>query len=154
MIIRLATTSDKLALETLINEAYHVSDFFKYEKRINQEKLANCFNDGELLVSEADNELLGCIHWNAKGDNAYFGLLSVLPTKQKGGIGRLLIEEVEHRALKAGCMYMDIQIVNLREELFSYYTKLGYVQISTEPFYTKTKLPCHFINMRKLLGKK
>lgn len=150
MIIRSAKPIDKLPLETLINDAYQASDFFKYEKRINQEKLAHCFEKGELLVSEDTSGISGCIHWDFKDALASFGLLSVSPFKQRSGIGRLLIDEVEQRAITNNCNAMDIQIVNLREELFSFYTKLGYVQISTAPFYTPTKLPCHFINMRKI----
>jgi len=48
---------------------------------------------------------------------------------------------------------MDIQVVNLREDLFGFYRSRGYVETGTHPFPTdvKTKLPCHFVEMTKSL---
>ncbi len=43
--------------------------------------------------------------------------------------------------------------MNLREELPAYYTKLGYAETGASPFpaEVQTKLPCHFIEMSKIL---
>ena len=52
------------------------------------------------------------------------------------------------------CRFMDINVVNLREELFGFYRKRGYVETGTRPFPAdiETKLPCHFIEMSKPLN--
>jgi len=64
-----------------------------------------------------------------------------------------LIEAAEARARERGCAYMDLQIVNLREELPEFYERLGYRVTGEAPFpeHVPTKLPCHFVKMSKLL---
>jgi hypothetical protein len=49
---------------------------------------------------------------------------------------------------------MDIQVVNLREDLFGFYQRRGYVETGTRPFSAdiETKLPVHFVEMTKELG--
>ncbi len=69
------------------------------------------------------------------------------------GFGRRLIAAAEEFCRDAGCRFMDLRIVNLREELPAYYTKLGYAETgaSAFPAEVQTKLPCHFIEMSKIL---
>ncbi len=52
-----------------------------------------------------------------------------------------------------GCRFVDLRVVNLRQELPRFYQKLGYAQSGTEPFPedTATLLPCHFLIMSKSL---
>ena len=68
-------------------------------------------------------------------------------------IGRRLIAEAEEYARAHGCRFMDINVVNLRVELPSFYRALGYEETGTEPFPadSPTKLPCHFVCMSKPL---
>jgi hypothetical protein len=51
------------------------------------------------------------------------------------------------------CRFMDMNVVNLREDLFGFYRRRGYLETGTSPFpaEVKTKLPCHFIEMTKPL---
>ena len=87
------------------------------------------------------------------GDRAYFGMLSIDPARQRQGAGRRLIDAVEARARERGCRFMDIHIVNLREELPPYYRRLGYVESGTLPFSEpeRASRPCFFIVMTKRL---
>jgi hypothetical protein len=53
-----------------------------------------------------------------------------------------------------GCLFMDINVVNIRKELPGFYQKRGYVETGTTsgfPDHVKTKIPCHFIEMSKPL---
>jgi hypothetical protein len=52
------------------------------------------------------------------------------------------------------CRFMDIHIVNLRQELPAYYRRLGYVEEGTLPFPAPecTSRPCSFIVMTKAPG--
>ena len=52
---------------------------------------------------------------------------------------------------------MDLSVIHLREELTSWYSRLGYAECGTEPFAVPAKLrrPAHFILMtRSLVGQR
>jgi hypothetical protein len=59
----------------------------------------------------------------------------------------------ENYCRERGSRFMDILIVNLRQELPVFYGRRGYVETGTTPFQEdiQTKMPCHFINMSKPL---
>ena len=80
-------------------------------------------------------------------------MLSIAPERQRQGIGLRLVDAVESRARERGCRFMDIHIVNLREELTPYYRRLGYVETETLPFSEpeRASKPCFFIVMTKRL---
>ncbi len=80
-------------------------------------------------------------------------MLSIDPLRQRQGLGRRLIDAVEARARELGCRVMDIHIVNLREELPAYYSRLGYVETGTLPFSDpeRASQKCFFIVMSKQL---
>jgi GNAT superfamily N-acetyltransferase len=80
-------------------------------------------------------------------------MLSIDPTRQRQGAGRLLVDAVESRARERGCRFMDLHIVNLREELIPYYRRLGYAEGQTLPFSepSRASKPCFFIVMTKSL---
>jgi GNAT superfamily N-acetyltransferase len=88
-----------------------------------------------------------------RGERGYFGPLSVDPERQGSGTGKLLVKAAEDYARAHGCRFMDLRIVNLREELPAFYRKLGYAETGTEPFpeTEPTKLPCHLVCMSKAL---
>jgi hypothetical protein len=48
---------------------------------------------------------------------------------------------------------MDLQVINLRQELPSFYRNRGYVETGTAPLTPglRPKLPCHFVKMSKQL---
>ena len=89
----------------------------------------------------------------SSGDRAYFGMLSIDPDKQRQGAGRRLVDAVESRARERGCRFMDLHLVDLREELTPYYRRLGYVESGTLPFSEpeRASKPCFFIVMTKRL---
>jgi GNAT superfamily N-acetyltransferase len=110
--------------------------------------------EGEFLLLEDASGLAGCVYLTSNKDGrAYFGMLSIDPSRQGQGFGRRLIDAVEVRARELGCRHMDIHIVNLREELPGFYRKLGYVEHGTLPFsdMERASRPCHFVVMRKIL---
>ena len=96
---------------------------------------------------------MGCIYLQRAGDRAYFGMLSIDPVWQRQGLGPRLIDAVEARARELGCRFMDIHIVNLRDELPAYYRRFGYVENGTLPFSDpeRSTRPCFFIVMTKPL---
>lgn len=156
MKIRTATEHDLGPILSLINTAFEVERFFKNQDRLTAEDLESHFKSGTFLVSEEDGRITGCIYIKRRGDRAYFGLLSVDPSRQKSGIGRRLVAAAEEFARETGARYMDLRIIHLRTELPIIYGKLGYQITGTEPYPTERNhmltQPVHFITMTKELG--
>jgi pantoate--beta-alanine ligase len=152
-LFRTASLSDASALAALINSAFEVESFFKVGDRTNAAEVADLMQSGEFVLMEEGGELCGCVYLTRHGDRAYFGMLSIRQEKRGQGLGRRLIDAVEDRARGAGCRFMDIHIVNLREELPGLYRRFGYVEQGTLPFSepTKASRACHFIVMTKAL---
>ena len=151
--VKIATPADAAALAKLINDAFIVEAFFKIGDRTSEDEIARLMNEGgEFLVLEGE-PFAGCVYLKVTGDRAYFGMLSIDPPRQGRGLGRRLIDAVEARARERGCRYMDIHIVNLREELPPYYRRCGYVESGTAPFSDpeRASRPCSFIVMTKAL---
>jgi N-acetylglutamate synthase-like GNAT family acetyltransferase len=153
--IRLATAQDAEALTTLVNAAFQVEAFFKIGDRTSADEIVELMNTGEFLIaSDVSHAIVGCAYLKHDGERAYFGMLSIDPSRQGRGLGRILIDAVEARAREHGCRTMDIHIVNLREELPAYYRRLGYEENGTLPFSepSRASRPCHFIVMSKNLA--
>lgn len=152
--IRVASAEDAPGLARLINAAFSVEAFFKIGDRTSTEEVLDMMGRGEFLVLEdPPGAMAGCVYLRVTSDRAYFGMLSVEPSRQGQGLGRRLVDEVESRGRERGCRHMDLRIVNLREELPGFYRRLGYVENGTMPFSKpeRSTRPCHFIVMTKAL---
>ncbi len=156
MELRFATPADLCAITQLINQAFSVELFFKVGDRITQEEVNQLFKSGRFLVIEEDGQIQGSVYVELRGERAYLGLLSIEPSKQRSGIGSRLTAAAEEFARESGCRYMDLRVVNLREELPVIYRKFGYEvtgreEVSAEAKQHFTHL-VHFITMSKELG--
>jgi GNAT superfamily N-acetyltransferase len=152
--IRVAATEDAAKITSVINAAFRIAEgFFVDGARISQAEVEQLLMKGSFLLAEADDKLNACVYVELRGERSYLGLLSVDPSCQKSGLGSVLMLEAENYCRKRGSQYMDILIVNLREELPAFYRRRGYVENGTTPFPedVPTKVPCHFINMTKPL---
>ena len=152
--VRIATTTDAAGITAVINAAFKVAEeFFVDGNRITQAEVEESLAKGAFLLAETDDKLNGCVYVEPRGERSYLGLLSVDPTNQQIGLGSLLMTEAEKYCRERGSHCMDILIVNLREDLPSFYQKRGYVESGTTPFPpdVPTRIPCHFINMSKPL---
>ncbi len=155
MPLRIAETADAERLRDLINAAFRRAESFIIERdRIDLEVVQSLLVKGEFLVAEDDGTLAGCVYLERRGERAYLGLLSVDPMRQKAGVGSMLMREAERHCAKAGSRFMDLRIINLRQDNRAFYQRRGYIETGTEPFPSDlaTKLPCHFVNMSKPLA--
>ena len=150
--IRAAGNDDAGAITRLVNTAFQVEAFFKIGERTSIDEVLGLMRNGEFLLFEAP-DIRGCMYVKYDGERAYFGMLSIDPAMQGKGYGRRLISAAEQRAVDRGCRFMDIHIVDLREELPGYYQRLGYAKSGTLPFSepSRASRPCHFIVMTKQL---
>jgi N-acetylglutamate synthase-like GNAT family acetyltransferase len=151
--IRVATSKDAAAIARLVNTAFEVEAFFKIGDRTDTNEVLELMDAGEFLLFQDATGIAGCLYLKMTGEDAYFGMLSIEPARQRHGLGRTLIEAAEKRSRDKGCRHMDIHIVNLREELFPFYRKFGYVEQGTLPFASpeRASRACHFVVMRKPL---
>jgi len=150
----MASLDDAGQITTLINSAFGIAEaFFIDEDRINLESVQNYFATGKFLLATIDDVPAACVYVEPRGERAYLGLLSVDPARQHEGLGKLLMDAAEEFCRGVGCRFMDLNVVNLREDLFGFYGRRGYVEIGTSPFPADvvTKLPCHFVDMSKSL---
>jgi ribosomal protein S18 acetylase RimI-like enzyme len=79
------------------------------------------------LPPEGRIELVACCHLERQGDRCYFGMFSVKPTLQRGGIGRQMLAEAERLARSEfGSTRMEMTVISIREELIAWYERRGY----------------------------
>jgi GNAT superfamily N-acetyltransferase len=151
---QIAEISDAESITSLINAAFRVEKFFVDGDRIDLEQVRSLFQRGEFLVFRGDRGLAGCVYLETGGERGYLGLLSIDPVLQRSGLGSRLVTAAEDRCRTKNCRFMDLQIVNIREELPRFYARLGYVAGGTGPFPAEvpTRMPCHFVKMWKALG--
>ena len=69
------------------------------------------------------------------------------------GFSRLLVDAVEMRCRDAGCSFLDITVVNAREDLFAFYAKFGFAACDVLPFPVPEKAlqPLLLVKMTKPL---
>ncbi len=169
MTIRRAASREASVLARIINDAFVVEAFFKIGDRTSADEISELMKAGEFLVLDEPSTqnpepepstqnpepgtLVGCVYLKCTGERGYFGMLSIDPARQRRGLGPRLIDAVEARARELGCHFMDIHIVNLREELPDYYRRFGYMESGTLPFSDpeRSTQPCYFIVMSKPL---
>ena len=152
--IRTAGSSDAEKITAVINAAFKIAEgFFVDGNRISVEEVHQHMAKGVFLVAEIGDVIAACVYLEPRGERAYLGLLSVDPARQQGGFGSRLMTAGEEYCREHGARFMDIYIVNLRDELPAFYRKRGYVENGTTPFPedVPVKIPCHFINMTKPL---
>ena len=152
MNVRLATVQDVPEVVRVTNAAYRVEDFFINGDRTNADEVRERMTKANagFLVADALTGLAASVYFEVRGDRGYFGMLSVDPAHQKRGHSKALIAAVESHCRAAGCVALDIDVVNLRLELPAYYAALGFVETGTAPFENPRAMrPAHLITMSR-----
>jgi len=166
--VRIAQREDAEEITTVINSAFRDAEqFFVERDRVDVADVLNFLSRGKFLLAESEHTLLGCVYVEPRyvdnnrsaaesQDCAYLGLLAVSPAHQQSGVGSMLMDAAEDYCRALGLRFMEIKVVNLREELAGFYRKRGYVETGTSAFpaEVETKLRCHFIHMSKPLDHK
>jgi len=154
---RAASVGDVSELVRVINLAYRVEDFFIDGDRTNDGDVRRRMampDAGFLVVDDTDpGRLAAAVYMEIRGERGYFGMLSVDPAVQRRGLGRALVSSVEDHCRAAGCRFLDIEVVNLREELPPFYSRLGFLPTGEAAFHDPHKLrrPAHLVVMTKTL---
>lgn len=140
-------------IASLVNLAFLVERFFIERDRTSPAAVCDLMKKGKFLLAGDGKNIFGCIYMEQRGERGYFGMLSVDPSRQRMGVGRLLVDTVEKYFREAGCKMSDLKIVNVRTDLHDLYQRWGYADTGTAVYDdpTPTKIPVHFITMSKPL---
>lgn len=81
----------------------------------------------KVLLAERDGLILACAHVADEDGAGYFGMFSVRPDLQGGGIGKHLLNEAE-RVVRDDWRLpaMRMTVIDVRDELIAFYERRGY----------------------------
>jgi ribosomal protein S18 acetylase RimI-like enzyme len=135
---RAATLDDVDAIIPLVESAYRgdasragwttEADFLDGQ-RLDRQLLIELIGRGDarVLLAEHDGRLQACCELQDQDGIAYFGMFSVRPDGQGGGIGSLVLAEAERVAMREwSCTEMRMTVIDIRSELIAWYERRGY----------------------------
>lgn len=137
---RTATHADIPALVALVTSAYR-GDVSKQGwtteadmldgQRIDPEGLARDIDRdrSRILLAERAGTLLACAHVAEEDGAGYFGMFSVRPDLQGGGVGKAVLAEAERIARDEWRLpAMRMTVIDIRDELIAFYGRRGYLR--------------------------
>jgi GNAT superfamily N-acetyltransferase len=137
---RAATDTDIPALVSLVTSAYR-GDVSKQGWTTEADMLEGQRIDAEVLrrdierprsriiIAERDGLLLACAHVAEEDGAGYFGMFSVHPERQGGGVGKIVLAEAERVAREEwGLTAMRMTVIDIRDELIAFYERRGYAR--------------------------
>jgi ribosomal protein S18 acetylase RimI-like enzyme len=84
--------------------------------------------NSQLLLYQEKSKLLGCVELKKEGEKLYLGMLTVNPTYQGKGIGKILLNQAENVAKQLSCLAIFMSVISKRKELISWYKSYGYTE--------------------------
>ena len=137
---RAATPADVPAIVSLVQSAYRgdasragwttEADFLDGQ-RTDHDDVSTCIarDRSVILLAEQDDDLLACAHVADEDSAGYFGMFSVNPALQGGGVGSRLLAEAEGRVRENWQLpAMRMTVIDIREELIAFYERRGYTR--------------------------
>ena len=86
-------------------------------------------DNSRVVLAEQDGRLLACAHVAIEGDAGYFGMFSVRPDLQGGGVGKALLAEAERVVRDEWKLpAMRMTVIDCRDELIAFYQRRGYAR--------------------------
>lgn len=144
---RAATADDVDAVVALVESAYRgdasragwttEADFLEGRRTGPDDVLAQIARPrSRVLLAEHGGQLLACAHVAVEDGEGYFGMFSVQPTRQGGGIGARVLDEAERIASQEwGLSHLRMTVIDIRSELIAYYQRRGYLRTGVhKPF--------------------
>lgn len=166
--IEIADATDIPKLVAIINQSYRGEGskagwtseayFVEGDKRTDKNDLLRHLDGANAVMLKAvndGNEPSGCVYLQKRNGKLYLGMLSVKPTLQKTGIGKLLMQASEKYAAQQGLSVIMMYVVSLRSELIEWYQKQGYrdtgirIPFPDLPEYGRPMVPIEFMIMEK-----
>lgn len=147
MQFRRATPADVPAVVALVESAYRgdasragwttEADFLE-GRRTDDDEVRELIDRerGMMLLAEEDGTLVACANVAEEDGAGYFGMFSVVPTRQGRGIGSKVLAEAERIVRDEWKLpLMRMTVIDIRDELAAFYVRRGYVRTGkTKPF--------------------
>src|SRR5688572_26959723 len=164
---RPATSADTDALVALVESAYR-GDVSKQGwtteadmlggRRTGPDDIQDCLAraGSRILLAERDTpdgtpELLACAHVAVEDGAGYFGMFSVRPDLQGGGLGKVLLAEAERVAREEwGLPLMRMTVIDIRDELIAFYRS----EEHTSELQSQSNLVCRLLLEKKKIKNK
>jgi ribosomal protein S18 acetylase RimI-like enzyme len=144
---RYASAADVAAVRALIERAYRGPESAKgwaseasllTGPRTSEAEVSQLIADPQsrFLLAEQDEVLVGCVLLQQQGEDGYFGMFSIEPTLQTGGIGKAVLARCEQAVRELwNAKGMTLVVIHLREPLIAWYGRRGYLPTGREePF--------------------
>jgi len=164
-----AQVTDVAEAVALVNSAYR-GDYSKQGwtseshllegVRIDEAEMAGYFDRPEITLLKYVNDtgrITGFVYLEQVNNNRlYLGLLTVEPTHQAGGVGRMLLAAADELAKELGCEAIKISVITTRTELIAWYERRGFTATGeTYPLVTDKSVaiePVTLMVMEKWVG--
>ncbi len=78
------------------------------------------------LVGVDGGRVIGSVMGGYEGHRGWLNYLAVEPERQRQGLGRQLVAEVERRLRAVGCPKINLQVRASNEAVVQFYQRLGY----------------------------
>ena len=154
--VRIANIGDLDAIVDVTNRAFVCEQFCVTGDRTDAADIRHRFATGCFFAIDNPSDrarLHGSVYCSVENSRGYLGLLSVDPDAQGLGHSRMLVAAVEQHCRNAGGNFLDITVVNARDDLFPFYAKLGFAAFDVLPFPVpeRARQPLHLVKMTKSL---
>lgn len=134
LVLREATLQDADLLTQIIRAA-----FAEYDGKIDPpsgahsetpEQIREKLTQGGGTLALIGTDYAGCIIYYPQEDYLYLGRLSVLPPFRRFGVGRSLVERVEHQAIQINLPKVQLGVRLALPSNRAFFEKLGYRAVS------------------------
>lgn len=109
------------------------------------------------ICRSGDESLIGCVYLHIDKSTLNLGMLTVSPTLQGKGIGKVLLKEAENYAKQNDCTAIEMTVIEQRTELLAWYNSKGYLPTGEtkafpdDPAFGIPKQPLRFLVLRKII---
>ncbi len=133
---RNATFSDAKEISKLVNSAYRgesskkgwtTEESLLDGMRTNTNELKSMIRHEDIVVAlNEHNEIVGCVYLEKRKESLYLGMLTVKPTLQAQGLGKILLGQAELYAYANQLSKIIITVIDSRHELIAFYERRGF----------------------------
>jgi ribosomal protein S18 acetylase RimI-like enzyme len=169
-IFKVAQETDIPALEQLVNSAYRgevskkgwttEADLLGGARVTATSLVKDIFNENSCIYTccNEQGQMDACVFLQIKLGKLYVGMLSVSPSLQNKGLGKLLLQLADKVAIVNECVALTMTVITVRTELIAWYNRHGFLPTGeTFPFNIPDNIvlanePLQFVVLEKFLA--
>lgn len=125
-VLRKVEATDVTALVSIINDAYSYQDSVKGRPRTDPEHLRARIEETDFYVLERNNEIVGGVYLEPRENSLHFGLLTLIPSLRKTGLGKIVMDAIEAYAANSDYRSLELDYMSLAPWLKNYYERYGF----------------------------